>query len=106
MTEEVTGIDVVQTQLRIAAGESLEQIGLRQEEISARGVAIQCRITTENAERNFTPDTGTLSVYRHSVTLTLTLTRTLTRTRTRTLTLTLSRTRCTWCPRSCTAAGC
>ena len=39
--------------------ESLEDIGLVQENISPRGVAIQCRITTENAERNFAPDTGT-----------------------------------------------
>jgi len=66
VTEEVTSIDVVQTQLRIAAGASLEDIGLKQDEIYARGVAIQCRITTENAERNFAPDTGTISVYRHS----------------------------------------
>jgi len=66
VTEEVTGIDVVQTQLRIAGGESLEDIGLVQDQITARGVAIQCRITTENAERNFSPDTGTITVYRHS----------------------------------------
>ena len=39
---------------------------LFQDQISARGVAIQCRITTENPERNFAPDTGVLSVYRHS----------------------------------------
>ena len=66
VTEEVTSIDVVQTQLRIAGGASLDDIGLKQESIQPRGVAIQCRITTENAERNFAPDTGTISVYRHS----------------------------------------
>eukprot|EP00325_Prymnesiales_sp_UTEX-LB-985_P003378 CAMPEP_0174704466 /NCGR_PEP_ID=MMETSP1094-20130205/8048_1 /TAXON_ID=156173 /ORGANISM="Chrysochromulina brevifilum, Strain UTEX LB 985" /LENGTH=1223 /DNA_ID=CAMNT_0015902527 /DNA_START=50 /DNA_END=3721 /DNA_ORIENTATION=- len=66
VTEEVTGIDLVQAQLRIAAGSSLEDIGLIQENISPRGVAIQCRVTTENPEKNFSPDTGTLSVYRHS----------------------------------------
>jgi len=66
VTEEVTGIDLVQAQLRIASGASLEDIGLVQSEITARGVAIQCRVTTEDAERNFSPDTGTITVYRHS----------------------------------------
>lgn len=66
VTEEVTGIDLVQSQLKIAAGATLEEVGLIQENISARGVAIQCRVTTENPERDFAPDTGTISVYRHS----------------------------------------
>jgi pyruvate carboxylase len=58
VTEEVTGIDIVQTQLRIAGGSTLEEIGLVQENIAARGVAIQCRVTTENPEKDFAPDTG------------------------------------------------
>jgi len=66
VTEEVTGIDLVKTQLRIAAGETLKEIGLVQDRITARGVAIQCRVTTENSERDFAPDTGTITVYRHS----------------------------------------
>jgi len=67
VTEEVTGIDLVKAQLRIAGGESLEEIGLTQEKIGLpRGVAIQCRVTTEDAEKDFSPDSGTLSVYRHS----------------------------------------
>jgi pyruvate carboxylase len=66
VTEEVTGIDVVQTQIRIAGGATFEEIGLRQEDIKPRGVAIQCRVTTENPERDFAPDTGTISLYRHS----------------------------------------
>jgi len=66
VTEEVTGIDLVQAQMRIASGASLEDVGLVQDRISARGIAVQCRVTTENPERNFAPDTGTLSVYRHS----------------------------------------
>jgi len=66
VTEEVTGIDLVQAQMKIAAGASLEEIGLVQEDITARGVAIQCRVTTENPERDFAPDTGTLSLYRHA----------------------------------------
>ena len=66
VTEEVTGIDLVQTQFKIAGGASLADLGLAQDKIHARGVAIQCRITTENPERDFAPDTGTLSVYRHA----------------------------------------
>jgi hypothetical protein len=66
VTEEVTGIDLVQAQMLIASGASLEDVGLIQDRISARGIAVQCRVTTENPERNFAPDTGTLSVYRHS----------------------------------------
>eukprot|EP00986_Skeletonema_menzelii_P012247 scaffold6677_cov155-Skeletonema_menzelii.AAC.16 len=66
VTEEVTGIDVVQTQIRIAGGATFEEIGLKQEDIKPRGVAIQCRVTTENPERDFAPDTGTISLYRHS----------------------------------------
>jgi len=61
-----TGIDLVQTQFRIAAGASLKELGLIQENIKPRGVAIQCRITTENPERDFAPDAGTLAVYRHA----------------------------------------
>jgi len=66
VTEEVTGVDLVQAQIRIAGGASLADIGLVQEKIHARGVALQCRVTTENPERNFAPDTGVVSVYRHS----------------------------------------
>lgn len=47
MTEELTGVDLIEAQLRIAQGESLEQLGLRQETITQRGYAIQCRVTTE-----------------------------------------------------------
>ncbi|AXE37236.1 pyruvate carboxylase [Acidipropionibacterium virtanenii] len=64
VTEEITGVDLVSAQMRIAAGESLEQIGLSQEGISIRGAALQCRITTEDPANGFRPDTGTLSVYR------------------------------------------
>jgi len=66
VTEEVTGIDVVQTQIRIAGGATFPEIGLVQENIKPRGVAIQCRVTTENPERDFAPDTGVISLYRHS----------------------------------------
>jgi len=66
VTEEVTGIDIVKTQIRIAGGATFEEIGLVQSNIQPRGVAIQCRVTTENPERDFAPDTGTISLYRHS----------------------------------------
>ncbi len=55
VTELVTGIDLVQWQLRIAAGEKLP---FKQEEISPRGWAIECRITSEDASNNFLPSTG------------------------------------------------
>ena len=55
VTELVTGIDLVQWQLRIAAGEKLP---FRQEEISPRGWAMECRITSEDASNNFLPSTG------------------------------------------------
>ena len=64
VTEEVTGIDIVQTQMKIASGVSFDQLGLTQESIATRGVAMQCRVTTEDPSRNFTPDSGYVSVFR------------------------------------------
>ena len=55
VTELVTGIDLVQWQIRIACGEKLP---FRQEDISPRGWAIECRITSEDASNNFLPSTG------------------------------------------------
>ncbi|MGH7604013.1 MAG: acetyl-CoA carboxylase biotin carboxylase subunit [Gemmatimonadaceae bacterium] len=55
VTELVTGIDLVQWQLRIAAGEKLP---FRQEEIVPRGWAMECRITSEDGANNFLPSTG------------------------------------------------
>ena len=64
VTEEITGVDLVSAQIQIALGASLEFLGLTQENISCRGFAIQCRVTTEDASRNFQPDTGRIEVYR------------------------------------------
>ncbi|SCU83874.1 LAME_0C07096g1_1 [Lachancea meyersii CBS 8951] len=64
ITEEITGIDVVAAQIQIAAGASLQQLGLLQDKITTRGFAIQCRITTEDPAKNFQPDTGRIEVYR------------------------------------------
>ncbi|GAB2803098.1 pyruvate carboxylase [Streptomyces chlorus] len=64
VTEEVTDVDLVQAQLRIAAGETLADLGLAQENITLRGAALQCRITTEDPANGFRPDTGQISAYR------------------------------------------
>ena len=55
VTEEVTQIDLVQAQIKIAGGATLESLGIgKQEDIPPpRGYAIQCRITCEDPERNF-----------------------------------------------------
>ncbi|WP_307874207.1 pyruvate carboxylase [Frankia sp. AgB1.8] len=63
VTEEVTGVDLVGAQLRIAAGETLADLNLSQETITLRGMAIQCRVTTEDPAQDFRPDTGTISYY-------------------------------------------
>jgi pyruvate carboxylase len=64
VTEEVTDVDLVQSQMRIAAGETLDDLGLSQDSITLRGAALQCRITTEDPANGFRPDTGTISAYR------------------------------------------
>ncbi|KQO99738.1 pyruvate carboxylase [Leifsonia sp. Leaf264] len=64
VTEEVTDVDLVQSQIRIAAGESLADLGLHQEDIRLRGAALQCRITTEDPTAGFRPDTGKITTYR------------------------------------------
>ncbi|WP_149359115.1 pyruvate carboxylase [Lolliginicoccus suaedae] len=64
VTEEVTDVDLVQSQMRIASGESLADLGLAQESITLRGAALQCRITTEDPANGFRPDTGRITAYR------------------------------------------
>jgi pyruvate carboxylase len=64
VTEEVTDVDLVQAQMRIAAGETLSGLGLSQESVTLRGAALQCRITTEDPANGFRPDTGRISAYR------------------------------------------
>ncbi len=64
VTEEITDVDLVQSQMRIAAGESLVDLGLSQDKIQMHGFALQCRITTEDPAANFRPDTGKLTTYR------------------------------------------
>jgi acetyl-CoA carboxylase biotin carboxylase subunit len=60
VTELITGVDLVRWQLKIAAGERLT---LRQEDIVARGHAIECRIYAEDPEQNFLPCPGPLTRY-------------------------------------------
>ena len=64
VTEEVTDVDLVQAQLRIASGETLADLGLAQDTIRLRGAALQCRITTEDPSNGFRPDTGRITTYR------------------------------------------
>jgi len=64
VTEEVTDVDLVKSQMRIASGASLADLGLSQQEVSLRGAALQCRITTEDPGNGFRPDTGRITTYR------------------------------------------
>ncbi len=67
VTEVVTGIDIVKSQILIAQGHKLHEAPLnipKQELIETRGCAIQCRITTEDPENHFIPDYGRLTTYR------------------------------------------
>lgn len=64
MTEEITDVDLVQAQLRIASGETLADLGLSQDKIRIHGAALQCRITTEDPANGFRPDTGRITGYR------------------------------------------
>ncbi|OFJ54719.1 pyruvate carboxylase [Mycolicibacterium grossiae] len=64
VTEEITDVDLVGSQLRIAAGETLVDLGLSQDAVRIRGAAMQCRITTEDPANGFRPDTGRITGYR------------------------------------------
>lgn len=64
VTEEITDVDLVASQLRIASGETLDDLGLHQDSITPRGAALQCRITTEDPANGFRPDTGRITAYR------------------------------------------
>ena len=61
VTEAITGLDLVEWQLRVASGEPLP---LRQDELRITGHAIEARICAENPDNQFLPATGTLAVYR------------------------------------------
>src|SRR2546423_8601051 len=67
VTEVVTGIDIVRSQILIAQGYKLHEPPIHtppQEQIRTNGYAIQCRITTEDPENQFIPDYGRISTYR------------------------------------------
>jgi pyruvate carboxylase len=64
VTEQVTDRDLVIAQLRIAAGRTLPELRLRQEDVTISGAALQCRVTTEDPSNGFRPDTGVISTYR------------------------------------------
>ncbi|PCJ76857.1 MAG: pyruvate carboxylase [Rhodobacteraceae bacterium] len=66
VTEEVTGIDIVQAQILIAEGKTLAEATGKasQADITLNGHALQCRITTEDPQNNFIPDYGRITAYR------------------------------------------
>lgn len=66
VTEIVTGVDIVVSQLQVADGQDLYKDMMLpcQEDLKINGTAIQCRITTENPENDFLPDTGKINTYR------------------------------------------
>ena len=68
VTEEVTGIDIVKAQIRIAGGAAIGDVKASgvpaQGDIRLNGNALQCRITTEDPEQNFIPDYGRITAYR------------------------------------------
>lgn len=69
ITEEITRVDIVRSQILIAKGHRLSDPVIwihKQEDVIARGVAIQCRITTEDPLNNFKPDFGTIVEYRNA----------------------------------------
>jgi propionyl-CoA carboxylase alpha chain len=63
VTEEITGLDLVREQLRIAEGESL---GYEQDDLSIHGHAIEARLYAENAQKNFLPSPGTVALWEPS----------------------------------------
>ncbi|KAK0403442.1 hypothetical protein QR680_016918 [Steinernema hermaphroditum] len=64
VTEEVTKVDLVQSQIKIAEGRSLADLDLYQDAIKLNGSSIQCRITTEDPAKGFQPDYGRIGVFR------------------------------------------
>ncbi len=67
VTEMVTGVDLVRSQILIASGHRLHESPVNippQDKIETRGVAMQCRITTEDPDRHFIPDYGRITTYR------------------------------------------
>ncbi|MAC53521.1 MAG: pyruvate carboxylase, partial [Gimesia sp.] len=67
VTEEVTGVDIVKSQILLAQGAKLNDPGIRinsQEELQTHGFALQCRVTTEDPTNNFMPDYGRVAHYR------------------------------------------
>lgn len=66
VTEEITGVDIVSSQIELARGKTFEECGLIQDRIHPYGYAIQARITTENPKKGFEPDSGTLRVFHES----------------------------------------
>ena len=71
VTEEITGIDIVKAQIRIAEGAKIGDVDAcgvpTQQDIKINGCAIQCRITSEDPDSNFVPDYGRITTYRSAM---------------------------------------
>jgi pyruvate carboxylase len=57
VTEEVFGVDIVQSQIMIAGGATIDEPDVKQDAIHPSGYAIRCRVTTEDPNQGFNPDT-------------------------------------------------
>jgi pyruvate carboxylase len=69
ITEQITGIDIVRSQILIAQGRKLADPRIfikKQEDVQYHGFAVQCRVTTEDPKNNFRPDYGTIIAYRNA----------------------------------------
>src|SRR5277367_1947438 len=67
VTEMITGIDLVRSQIQVAQGHNLHEAPMslpHQDSVPLYGAALQCRVTTEDPEKNFAPDYGKFSTYR------------------------------------------
>jgi acetyl-CoA carboxylase biotin carboxylase subunit len=61
VTEMATGVDLIKAQIKVAAGETLESMGIRQDNVKFNGHAIECRINAEDPANNFRPSPGRIS---------------------------------------------
>ncbi len=68
VTEQITGIDIVRAQIKIAEGYALDspELNISQSDLKCNGFALQCRVTTEDPQNDFKPDYGTIIAYRNA----------------------------------------
>eukprot|EP00919_Chromeraceae_sp_WS-2016_P022276 GHVR01052959.1.p1 GENE.GHVR01052959.1~~GHVR01052959.1.p1 ORF type:complete len:1214 (+),score=291.38 GHVR01052959.1:63-3704(+) len=64
VTEEITGVDIVKTQIAVREGQLLKDIGLTQDKITCSGCSIQLRVTSEDSQKDFLPSAGRIDRFR------------------------------------------